>query len=37
MKTLSIREAYNLTEHQEQMLVAMVEKLIPVVKDYMEK
>lgn len=36
-KTLSLREAYNLTEYQEQMLTATIEKLIPVVKDYMEK
>ena len=37
MKTLSIREAYDLTEKQEQMLTAMLEQLIPVVKDYTEK
>ena len=37
MKTISFREAYDLTDHQEQMLAAMIEKLIPVVKDYMEK
>lgn len=36
-KTLSLRETYNLTEYQEQMLTATIEKLIPVVKDYMEK
>ena len=37
LKTLSLREAYGLTEYQEQMLITMVEKLVPVVTDYVEK
>lgn len=37
IKTLLVREAYDLTEHQEQMLTAMVENLIPVVKEYMKQ
>lgn len=37
LKALSLREAYDLTEYQEQMLIAMVEKLVPVVTDYVEK
>lgn len=37
MKTLLIRNAYDLTELQEKMLTTMVENLIPVVKDYIDK
>lgn len=37
MKTLRIQNAYDLTEHQEKMLTAMVESLILVVKEHMDK
>lgn len=33
-KSLSLKEAYGLTVHQEKMLMDMLENLIPIVTEY---